>query len=77
MTRKRHTAEQISAVLKEAQAGIRVQGLCRKHGILDAIYYTWMSRRTVPSGLAPMEFINHHLNQPQTVQESTWFAVIS
>ena len=38
MIRKRHTDEQISAVLKEAQAR-RVQDLSRKHGILDAIYH--------------------------------------
>lgn len=35
MTRKRHTEEQIIAVLKDAQAGIGVQELCRKHGISD------------------------------------------
>ena len=31
MTRKRHTEEQIIAVLKDAQAGVSVQDLCRKH----------------------------------------------
>jgi len=36
MTRKRHTEEPIIAVLKEAQAGVSVQDLCRKHGISDA-----------------------------------------
>ena len=38
MTRKRHTEEQIIAVLKDAQAGIGVQELCRKHGISDATF---------------------------------------
>ena len=41
MTRKRHTEEQIIAVLKDAQAGIGVQELCRKHGISDATFYKW------------------------------------
>jgi putative transposase len=41
MTRKRHTEEQIIAVLKDAQAGIGVQELCRKHGISDASFYKW------------------------------------
>jgi putative transposase len=30
MTRKRHTEKQIIAVLKDAQAGVNVQDLCRK-----------------------------------------------
>jgi putative transposase len=37
-TRKRHTEEQIIAVLKDTQAGIGVQELCRKHGISDATF---------------------------------------
>ncbi len=36
MTRKRHTEEQIIAVLKDARAGVSVSDLCRKHGISDA-----------------------------------------
>ncbi len=36
MTRNRHTEEQIIAVLKDAQARVSVQDLCRKHGISDA-----------------------------------------
>lgn len=41
MTRKRHTEEQIIAVLKEAQAGVSVQDLCRKLGITEQTYYRW------------------------------------
>ena len=41
MTRKRHTEEQIITVLKDAQAGLGVQALCRKHGISDATFYKW------------------------------------
>jgi putative transposase len=44
MTRKRHTEEQIIAVLKDAQAGVSVQELCRKHGISDATFYTWRTK---------------------------------
>ena len=44
MTRKRHTEEQIIAVLKDAQAGIGVQELCRKHGISDATFYFYKWR---------------------------------
>ena len=44
MTRTRHTEEQIIAVLKDAQAGVRVQDLRRKHGISDAAFYTWRTK---------------------------------
>ncbi len=44
MIRKRHTEEQIIAVWKEAQAGMGVQELCRKHGISDATYYKWRAK---------------------------------
>ena len=44
MTRKRHTEEQIIAVLKDAQAGVNVHDLCRKHGISDAAFYMWRTK---------------------------------
>jgi putative transposase len=31
-------------VLKEADAGMKVADLCRKHGISDATFYNWRSR---------------------------------
>ena len=48
MTRKRHTEEQIIAVLKDAQAGVSVQDLCRKHGISDATFYKWRAKYAGP-----------------------------
>jgi len=44
MRRKRHTEEQIIAVLKDARSGIGVQELCRKHGLSDATFYTWRTK---------------------------------
>jgi len=44
MTRKRYTEEQIIAVLKEAQAGVSTQELCRKHGMSDASFYKWKAK---------------------------------
>lgn len=41
MKRKRHSEEQIIAVLKEAQAGGVVDEVCRRHGISQATYYKW------------------------------------
>ena len=36
MKRKRHTEEQIIAILKEHEAGVKTADLCRKHGISEA-----------------------------------------
>jgi len=40
----RFTETQIVSILKEADAGMKVAELCRKHGISDATYYKWKSR---------------------------------
>ena len=42
--KKRFTEEQIIGILKEAEAGLKVAELCRKHGISDATYYNWKSK---------------------------------
>ena len=44
MARKRHIAEQIIRVLKEAEVGMRTPDVCRKHGISDATFYKWRSK---------------------------------
>jgi len=42
--RKRFTEEQIIAVLKEAEAGIKTAEICRKYGISDATFYKWKAK---------------------------------
>ena len=42
--KKRFTEEQIIGILKEAEAGMKVADLCRKHGISDATYYNWKAK---------------------------------
>ncbi len=44
MKKARFTETQIIGILKEADAGIPVKEICRKHGISDATYYNWKSK---------------------------------
>lgn len=42
--KKRFSEEQIIGFLKEADAGMPIKELCRKHGFSDASYYKWKAR---------------------------------
>lgn len=42
--KKRFSDEQIISILREAEAGVSVRELCRKHTISDAIFYTWRKK---------------------------------
>ncbi|MGA9828629.1 MAG: IS3 family transposase [Rhodanobacteraceae bacterium] len=42
--KKRYTDEQIIAFLKQAEAGMPIKELCRKHGFSDASFYLWRRR---------------------------------
>ncbi len=44
MARKRHTEEQIIAVLNEAEAGAKTGELCRRHGMSEATFYKWKAK---------------------------------
>jgi putative transposase len=44
MKRSRYSEEQIMGILKEHQAGLSAQNLCRKHGISDATFYKWRAK---------------------------------
>ena len=44
MKRSRFTETQIISILKEADAGVKVKDICRRHGISDATYYNWKSK---------------------------------
>lgn len=39
--KKRFSEAQIIGFLREADAGVAVQELCRRHGFSDASYYLW------------------------------------
>ncbi len=44
MRRKRHSEEQIIAILKQAQAGVKTAEICRQHGISEQTYYRWKAK---------------------------------
>ncbi len=41
MKRSRFSEEHIIGILRQAEAGMRVVDLCRRHGISDATFYKW------------------------------------
>jgi putative transposase len=40
----RYTEEQIVALLKEQEAGVKTADLCRKHGISEQTFYRWKAK---------------------------------
>ncbi len=44
MTAYNWPVEKIISILKEADAGIPVAELCRKHGMSDATFYNWRKK---------------------------------
>ena len=42
--KKRFTEEQIIGFLREADKGMAVKELCRKHGFSEASYYLWRGK---------------------------------
>ena len=42
--KKRFTEEQIIGFLREAESGLPVTELCRRHGFSEASYYLWRSK---------------------------------
>jgi putative transposase len=68
MKKVRYSEDQIIGVLKEAEAGMPIAELCRKHGISDATYYNWKAKyggMTVSDAkkLKQLEDENHRLKQ--------------
>jgi putative transposase len=65
MKRTRFTETQIVAVLKEADGGVAVKDVCRRHGISDATYYNWKSKYggMEASDLKKMKELERELSQ--------------
>jgi putative transposase len=66
--KKRFSEEQIIGFLREADAGLPVKDLCRKHGFSEGSYYLWRSKfggMSVPDAkrLKELETENHRLKK--------------
>jgi putative transposase len=44
MKRSRFTEQQIIAILKEQEAGMKTADVCRKHGISEATFYKYKAK---------------------------------
>jgi putative transposase len=44
MKRSRFNEEQIIAILREQEAGMKTADLCRKHGVSPATFYQWKAK---------------------------------
>jgi putative transposase len=44
MKKSKFTETQIVSILKEADAGLKVTDVCRKHGISQPTFYNWKSK---------------------------------
>ena len=44
MKKGRHTEAQIFTILKEAESGVAVPELCRKHEMSSATFYKWRAK---------------------------------
>jgi putative transposase len=44
MKRSRFTEEQIAAILKQGEAGMKTVDLCRQHGVSEATFYGWKAK---------------------------------
>jgi putative transposase len=42
--KKRYTEEQIVRILNEAKAGVKVNDLCRRHGVSEQTFFRWRSK---------------------------------
>ncbi|OLK85556.1 transposase [Xanthomonas oryzae pv. oryzicola] len=56
--KKRFSEEQIIGFLREAEAGMPIKELCRRHGFSEASYYLWRSKfggMSVPDAKRPQD----------------------
>ena len=65
MKKSRFSESQIVSILKEVESGMKVDDVCRKHGISSATYYSWKSKYggMQASDLKKLKELESELNQ--------------
>ena len=60
MRKSRFTVEQMMAIVKQAESGLKAVEICRQHGISEATFYLWKSRlSTSDCGSAVRQRLEH------------------
>ena len=71
--KKRFSEEQIIGFLREAEAGVAVKDLCRKHGFSEASYYLWRSKfggMSVPDARRLKELLAEQLLENEVIRDA-------
>ena len=71
--KKRFSEEQIIGFLREAESGLPVKDLCRRHGFSEASYYLWRSKfggMTVPDAKRLRELETENTRLKKLLAES-------
>jgi putative transposase len=57
MKRRRFNAEQITGFLHQAELGVPIKDICRKHGFTEQTYYRW-KRQYAGMGVSEVRELN-------------------
>jgi putative transposase len=68
MKRTRFSEEQIVAILKQGEAGMKTGELCRQNGVSEATYYNWKAHSLTPYDALYVE-LAVRLNCPLATQD--------
>ncbi len=71
--KKQFTDEHIIGFLREAEAGVAVKDLCRKHGFSEGSYYLWRSKfggMSVPDAKRLRELETENVRLKKVLAES-------
>ena len=74
MKKSRFTETQIVSRLKEADAGMKVEELCRKHGISSASYHNWKKKygEMDASEIKRLKELEEENAKPAELFSTTW-----
>lgn len=71
--KKRYTEEQIIGFLREADAGVAIKDLCRRHGFSEASDYLWRSKfggMSVPEAKRLKELLAESMLENEVTREA-------